>query len=504
MVSPASDSSAARPAGSGELAAPAADSATPTPAGSLLGRTIGDFAIEGVIGGGAFGTVYRARQLGLDRPVAIKVPTYEIAADPVQALRFAREARAAARIVHPGVVAIYAVGELDDGRPYLAMQRIDGEPLDRILAAGPVPADRALRIARDIASALAETHAAGVIHRDLKPSNAMWRRDRHGVDRITLVDFGIAVCRPGHADATRLTTTGLIGTPHYMSPEVAQGELVDGRADLYSLGCLLFELTTATTPFDGSSFEILLAHLSQPAPRPSDRRAGVPAVVDRLVGQLMEKRPDDRPATADAVVAVIDDALAELARSGSHRSARGGSRTPHPLASAPGNGQRRNIALALAVATAALGGARFAGYRLRAGDSPPDARADARINVPEPSETAAGQPVSAAGEPLRRIAHDDGELIIRALVPAAIHAGTEVLTHFEITNKLGGAFPATHVVVTIADPEGGATGLTAVMHGDQPGHYVFRHAFSRAGHYVVRIFPSETEAMSTIDLDVAP
>jgi hypothetical protein len=289
-----------------------------------------------------------------------------------------------------------------------------------------------------------------------------------------------------------------------MSPEVAQGELVDGRADLYSLGCLLFELTTATTPFDGSSFEILLAHLSQPAPRPSDRRAGVTAVVDRLVGELMEKRPDDRPATADAVVAAIDDALAELALRGSHRRARAGSRALQPLAPVLGRGRRRNTAWAVAVAAAAaLSGAGFAGYRLRAGDSQPDARADARINVPEPSETAAGQPVSAAGEPLRRIAHDDGELIIRALVPAAIHAGTEVLTHFEITNKLGGAFPATHVVVTIADPEGGATGLTAVMHGDHPGHYVFRHAFPHAGHYVVRIFPSETEAMSTIELDVA-
>src|SRR5262245_30570138 len=241
-------------------------------AGSLVGRTIGDFAIEGVIGSGSFGTVYRGRQLGLDRPAAIKVPSFEIAADPVQARRFAREARAAARIVHPGVVAIYAVGELDDGRPYLAMQLIDGEPLDRILAAGPVPALRALRIVRGVASALSETHAAGVIHRDLKPSNVMWRRDRNGDDRITLVDFGIAVCRPGHADATRLTIGGIIGTPHYMSPELAQGEQVDGRADLYALGCLMFELVTGDTPFRGSSsFEIVLAHLQQPAPRASER-----------------------------------------------------------------------------------------------------------------------------------------------------------------------------------------------------------------------------------------
>ncbi|MGH2900149.1 MAG: serine/threonine-protein kinase, partial [Solirubrobacteraceae bacterium] len=241
------------------------------PAGSLVGRVVGDFAIEAVIGGGSFGTVYRGRQLGLDRPVAIKVPSHDIAADPIHAKRFAREARAAARIVHPGVVAIYAVGELDDGRPYLAMQLIHGEPLDRVLDHGPLPAVRALAIARDIASALSETHAAGVIHRDLKPTNIMWRRDRNGDDRITLVDFGIAVCRPGNADAARLTTHGLIGTPHYMSPEQAQGELVDPRSDLYALGCLLFELVTGDPPFDGTGMEVLLAHLGHPAPRPSER-----------------------------------------------------------------------------------------------------------------------------------------------------------------------------------------------------------------------------------------
>src|SRR5262245_12723277 len=313
-------------------------------AGSLVGRTIGDFAIEGVIGSGSFGTVYRGRQLGLDRPAAIKVPSFEIAADPVQARRFAREARAAARIVHPGVVAIYAVGELDDGRPYLAMQLIEGEPLDRILAAGPVPALRALRIVRGVASALSETHAADVIHRDLKPSNVMWRRDRNGDDRITLVDFGIAVCRPGHADASRLTSNGLIGTPHYMSPELAQGENVDGRADLYALGCLLFELTTGTTPFAGSGFEVLLAHLGRQAPRPTERHADVPVIVDRLVEQLMQKRPDDRPASADAVVALLDDAIAELERRGSRRTTRRTTRPPVPAVepgrSRPGSRRR--------------------------------------------------------------------------------------------------------------------------------------------------------------------
>ena len=233
---------------------------------SLVGSTFDGFQIESVIGGGMFGTVYRGRQLGLDRAVAIKVPTMEIASDPVSARRFSREARSAARVSHPGVVSIYAVGELGDGRPYLVMQLLEGQPLDRILDDGPLSITRALGIARAIASALSETHAVDVVHRDLKPTNIMWRRDRSGDDRITLVDFGIAVCKPGNADATRLTSGGLIGTPHYMSPEQAHGESVDARADIYALGCLLFELVTGTTPYEGSGLEVLLAHLGRPAP----------------------------------------------------------------------------------------------------------------------------------------------------------------------------------------------------------------------------------------------
>jgi len=476
----------------------------PAPASaSLVGRTIGDFAIEGVIGGGSFGTVYRGRQLGLDRPVAIKVPTYEIAADPVQARRFAREARAAARIVHPGVVAIYAVGELDDGRPYLAMQLIDGAPLDRILDDGPVPALRALRIARDVASALSETHAAGVIHRDLKPSNVMWRRDRNGDDRIALVDFGIAVGQPGGADASRLTVHGLIGTPHYMSPELAQGEQVDARADLYSLGCLLFELTTATTPFDGSGFEVLLAQIGHPVPRASERHPAVPPAVDRLIEQLMRKRRDERPASADAVVALLDAAIAEVTEAADRRSSRRiARRTTRPpggsgaTGSSPGRPGRRLWIAAAALAALALSGAGFAGYRLHG-----TART-ARLSEPEPVEAAPGRPVSAAGVPLRPIVRDDGELIVRALVPEAIRAGVSVLAHLEIKTKLGGPFNASQVVVTIADPDGHASAQTAVMHGDEAGHYMFRHTFARPGRHIVRIFPSDTEAMSTFELDV--
>jgi serine/threonine protein kinase len=453
---------------------------------SLVGSVIdGQFAIEGVLGTGAFGTVYRGVQVGLDRPIALKVPTHEIAADPVMAKRFAREARSAARVQHPGVVAIYAVGELADGRPYLAMQLVDGEPLDKIGA--PIPAGRALRIVRAIASALSETHAAGVVHRDLKPSNIIWRLDRNGDDRITLVDFGIAVCRPGNADATRLTSGGLIGTPHYMSPEQAHGEVVDARADLYGLGCVLFELVTGTPPFDGSGFEVLLAHLGRPAPAPSSIVDDTPPCIDRLCAALLEKKPAARPASADAVVTMIDSALAELDGT---RAGGSSARTTRPrrMSSAPTRNElppdrprSRRWFLGGAVTVAALAAAGFG--VLHFGESA--SRADA-----------ADAPVAHR----RDIALDDGELLVRVVVPDPIVSGREVRPHLEIKNKLGQPVTANEVVVTIADAKG-ATGLNAQPR-HKPGHYTLSYTFPAPGHYVLRVFPPSVDSVFELPLDV--
>jgi hypothetical protein len=317
-----------------------------------------------------------------------------------------------------------------------------------------------------------------VVHRDLKPTNIMWRRDRNGDDRITLVDFGIAVCRPANAEATRLTTAGLIGTPHYMSPEQAQGEQVDPRADLYALGCLLFELVTGDTPFEGSGFEVLLAHLGRPAPRASERNAAVPEMVDRLIAHLMEKKRDDRPPSADAVVAMLDDAIAGLSRSGIAASA---PRAAHALTSSTEldlparslRAPRLRFAAVVALGVLALSGVGFAALRWRG---------DAELDHPEPSETAPGRAVSASGEALRLIARDDGELIVRTLVPEVIRAGVAIHGHIQITTKLGARFGAKQVVITVED----------------------RHTFAEPGTYVLRIFPSEAQTVSTIELEVVP
>ena len=389
----------------------------------LVGASFDGFAIEAVLGGGSFGTVYRGRQVALDRVVAVKVPTHEIAADPMMARRFAREARAASRVQHPGIVAIHAVGELPDGRPYLAMQLVDGEPLSKVLADGPLPPRRALAIARQIASALSETHAAGVVHRDLKPSNIVWRRDRNGDELITIVDFGIALSRPGHADATRLTSGGLIGTPHYMAPEQANGDAVDAPADLYALGCVLFELVTGAPPYRGAGVDVLLAHVNQPVPVPSDRDPAVPAVIDALCARLLAKKPDERAPSADAVVALIDDALAQLDGGQAPRSWRWSSsaRTVRtgagPAAGARGSRLRwvalgAGGALALgAVAVIALGAAGY-GVSSRAADAahaPDDERRRAARDLPRRGRRAAARvrARSARGGAARPAAHGD-------------------------------------------------------------------------------------------------
>ncbi len=473
-------------------------------AASLVGALIDNqFVVEAVLGGGAFGTVYRGRQVGLDRAVAIKVPTHAIAADPIMAKRFAREARSAARVHHPGVVQIFAVGELPDGRPYLAMQLVEGEPLDRCITDGPLAPVRALRLVRAIASALGDTHAADVVHRDLKPSNIIWRRDRHGDDRIVLVDFGIAVCRPGTADATKLTQGGLIGTPHYMSPEQAHGDEVDARADLYALGCVLFELVTGAPPFDGSAVEVMLAHMGREAPAPSSIDPNLPEVIDRLCAALLAKKPEDRPASADALVAMIDGALGELAGRGaperSAKIARAKRKTESTRRELPANAgatRRRMPRWLLATGAVAI---LLAGAGLGVFLIDRDQVADAAARA-EPSDTPNGPVHSGAGR--RDIFRDDGELFLHVLVPDTIAAGHEIRPHLEIKNKLGQPIIADSIVVTISDEHGGAKGLTARPHGDAVGHYDFTYAFPQPGAYTLRIFPPSVDSAFEIPLDV--
>ncbi len=292
--------------------------ALPGPASDpRLGNVLlGQFELLEVCGRGAMGTVYRAWQSGMDREVAVKILRTDYVKDPAVVKRFHREARSVARLNHPSIVTVFMVGETDDHVPFMVMEYVDGEPLSSALARGePLPVGRALRIARQIASALAEAHGSGLIHRAPKPPNTLLEQRRRAADVVKVVDFGIAkiVAGDGAPGVSALTHTGTIfGTPHYLSPEQAQGSPVDGRADLYSLGVMLFAMVTGRVPYDGSGMAVVVQHVNGTPPRPSTLTPGLPAAVEALVLRLMEKDPEARPQTAEDVSDAIDGLLLDL------------------------------------------------------------------------------------------------------------------------------------------------------------------------------------------------
>jgi predicted Ser/Thr protein kinase len=256
------------------------------------GSALGDFVIESVAGRGGMGVVYRARQRNPERIVALKVISAELADDPQFRTRFQGEAAIAAQIEHPNVIPVYAVGEAD-GTLYIAMRFVDGMDLRALLAR-----DRALEPARavliidQVARALDAAHARGLVHRDVKPANILVAS---GDDRehVYLSDFGLS--RPV-ASSHGLTGTGaFIGTIDYVAPEQARGERVDARADVYSLGCVLFQTLTGTVPFPvENDLAKLYAHSSQPTPSVLERKPDVPQGFDGVLRRAMAKQPDDR------------------------------------------------------------------------------------------------------------------------------------------------------------------------------------------------------------------
>src|SRR5262245_13818302 len=217
---------------------------TPMPAADPLIRrqVIGQYVSRKKLGEGGMGAVYVADQPSVGRTAVIKVLHPHFSRDPQMAPRFEIEARAAARLTNPHIVAIYNYGDMGDGTLFLAMEHLAGQNLEQaIRAAGPLSPERAVRIVVQVCDALAEAHRAGVVHRDLKPSNIMLVERGREPDFVKVLDFGIA-----KLEGEKLTATGAIfGTPQYMSPEQLRGESPDGRSDLYSLGVILFEMLTA-------------------------------------------------------------------------------------------------------------------------------------------------------------------------------------------------------------------------------------------------------------------
>lgn len=263
----------------------------------------GRFAIERELGRGGMGVVVLARDLALDRPVAIKLLPPTLARVPALRERFLREARTAAGLAHPNVVPVHAV-EAHGDVVFFVMGYVDGESLARrVQRAGPLAPADAARVLRDVAWALAYAHGRGVVHRDVKPDNILLDR---GSSRALVTDFGIARVADGAAPLTR--DGHVLGTAHYMSPEQAAGEPLDGRSDLYALGASGFFALTGAPPIDAPTVPALLARqLLHPAPPVASRRAGLPAPLAAAVDRCLAKHPDARFPSAEALA----DALAE-------------------------------------------------------------------------------------------------------------------------------------------------------------------------------------------------
>jgi serine/threonine protein kinase len=285
------------------------------PEDPLVGAVLGErYQVESFLSSGGMGVVYKARHTVLDKPLAIKL--MREAQDPVAQQRFLLEAKAAVHIGHEHIVDINDYGVIEDGRPYLVMEFLQGQTLEAVIAKGPLPWPRAIRIAEQVARGLQAVHEKGILHRDLKPGN-IFLLDRQRRDFVKILDFGIAKVMAGTRDSLtegggggnaalpnlRATTQGMVlGTPEYLSPEQASGEPIDARVDQYALGCILYEMLTGVVPFRGNGpMSTLMKHLTEKAVPPRKRRAdlNIPESVERICLKAMAQKKEDRYANME-------------------------------------------------------------------------------------------------------------------------------------------------------------------------------------------------------------
>jgi serine/threonine-protein kinase len=335
-----------------------------------LGTTLqGQFHLVEAIGSGAMGTVYRAWQSGMERAVAVKMLRADLLADDELRRRFVREGRAAARLNHPNIVSVHVVGETEAGVPYLVMEHLGGDTLDQLLdAESRLPPERAVSIARQVACALSEAHAAGIVHRDLKPGNVVLLERRGAGELVKIFDFGIAKIADAallDGEVGRLTRDGAIfGTPHYIAPEQAQGAALDGRADLYSLGILLYRMLSGRLPFDGNAVAVLLAHISRPPPDLAEEAPDVDPALAALVMRCLAKDPARRFASAEDFIEALDGVAGPWRRTSSQAAA------PSRAASAPSRAAGAPSRAASAPSRAAGAPSRAASAPSRAASAP--------------------------------------------------------------------------------------------------------------------------------------
>ncbi len=335
MASPVDDKPSApslRPRAVAPRASVAAPKAPSKPAARLLiGSVLSDrYRIERLLGQGGMGAVYQAEHVLMRKRVAIKVLHPEMTRLPEVVARFEREAMAAGHIDHPNVVTATDFGKLEDGSFFLALEFVEGRSLRDAVASGPMELGRALHLGKQIASALARAHALKIVHRDLKPENVMLVDRAGDPDFVKVLDFGIAKVQIGELTASDvnstdagqpvLTQAGMVyGTPEYMAPEQALGQSVDARADLYALGCMLFEMLAGVRPFDAESKVALLGmHVTSPIPALTSKAPGVnvPSDVEALVRHLLAKEAAERLGDAREVIEQLTMLLGKLAAEG--------------------------------------------------------------------------------------------------------------------------------------------------------------------------------------------
>ncbi len=271
------------------------------------------YRVESLLGAGAMGVVYLVEHVHMRKRFALKVLSAAVSGNADVVQRFEQEALAAAHVDHPNVAAARDFGRTQSGDFYLVLDYVAGECLRDIVEKGPVPIDRTIAIAKQMCSALAKAHQLGVVHRDLKPENVMIVTDEGG-DTVKILDFGIAKVRDVEDALPRsnriATRAGLVfGTPDYMSPEQALGEAIDGRADLYSLGVMLYEMLTGKPLYETNDPVAMLSrHITAPVPRMAERAPGVvvPGALEAIVRKLLEKVPDDRYTSAAELAEALE------------------------------------------------------------------------------------------------------------------------------------------------------------------------------------------------------
>jgi serine/threonine protein kinase len=287
----------------------------------MIGKTVGHYCITAKLGAGGMGEVFLAEDTRLERKAAVKFLPAEFAADPERRQRFLREARAASSLNHPHVCVVYDVGESPDGVPFIAMEFVEGEALDAVVRQGPLEIARIVEIAAQVADALDAAHARRIVHRDIKPANISLNER----GQVKVLDFGLAKRLPQGIDQDDRTQDfqhthhdQLVGTPGYMSPEQALGKDVDHRTDIFSLGVVLYEMTTGTRPFLGAGFAEIVDKIVHQQPTAIARlNYNVPADLERITLKCLQKLPDRRYQTARELEqgeSAVE--LAHLSRSG--------------------------------------------------------------------------------------------------------------------------------------------------------------------------------------------